>query len=55
MTDLSIDWIVSVDWGKELGKRRAWVADVAARHVRKLEGDRWTLANVLAAARGFFG
>jgi hypothetical protein len=42
-----------VDWGKELRKRRAWVADVANRSVRKLEGESWTLANVLAAARRF--
>ncbi len=51
----SINWILCVDWGKELRKRRAWVADVANRMVRKLEGERWTLANVLAAARRFEG
>ena len=55
MTDLSIDRIVCVDWGKELGKRCAWVAEVEARCVRKLEGDRWTLANVLAASRRLDG
>ena len=39
------------------GTRQAapWVAEVEARCVRKLEGDRWTLANVLAASRRLDG
>ncbi len=43
--------IVAVDWGKDLSKRCAWVADVSRRTVKPLEGGPWYLESVLSSCR----
>jgi hypothetical protein len=42
--------IICADWGKERGKRAVYVADVAARTIRRLHGNDWSFSAVLQAA-----
>ncbi len=48
----AIDWVICVDWAKSLERRRAWVADVAARSVGPLACADLTLGELLKAAPG---
>jgi hypothetical protein len=42
--------VLCADWGKEFPKRSVYVADVAARAVRRVSGDGWSVARVLDEA-----
>lgn len=48
------DRLICVDWGKDLSKRRAWVAEVAARRVAPADVDP-TLESLIAFARALPG
>jgi len=43
--------ILCADWGKEFSKRAVYAADVSARVVRRVSGDGWSVAGVLAEAQ----
>lgn len=43
--------ILCADWGKESSKRAVYAADVSARVVRRVSGDGWSVARVLAEAQ----
>src|ERR1051326_3532126 len=42
--------VLCADWGKDLSKRCVYVADVAARRIRRLSAPGWTVGRVLDAA-----
>ena len=52
---LELDWIVCVDWGVGLAKRRAWVSTLEDRSVCELHGGPWTVARLFEAARHLKG
>lgn len=43
---------VSADWGKEVGKRSVWIADIPARSVLPAPTRPWTLTSLMELARG---
>ena len=42
--------ILCADWGKESRKRSVYVAEIAARTVRRLAASEWSVTTVLAEA-----
>ena len=42
--------ILCADWGKENHKRAVYLADIAGRSVRRVEGTDWSVPTVTAAA-----
>ena len=45
--------ILCADWGKERGKRAAYVAEVASRTIRRVDAGEWSVATVLGFADTF--
>lgn len=53
VSTLGVSAILCADWGKEIGKRAVYVADVAAREVRRLDArdaSGWSVSAVLSEA-----
>lgn len=46
----NISAVICADWGKEQNKRAVFVADVAARTVRRIDRTGWSIAALLEAA-----
>jgi len=50
VSTLGVSAILCADWGKETRKRAVYVADVAAREVRRLDASGWSVSAVLSEA-----
>lgn len=50
-SDRPLSAILCADWGKEFSKRAVYAADISARVVRRVPGDGWSFAGVLAEAQ----
>jgi hypothetical protein len=50
VSTLDVSAILCADWGKETRKRAIYVADVAAREVRRLDASWWSVSAVLSEA-----
>ncbi|SDB57512.1 hypothetical protein [Bauldia litoralis] len=50
-SDRPLSVILCADWGKNFSKRAVYAADIPARVVRRVPGDGWSFAGVLAEAQ----